>query len=106
MREILAVEILDPRLGKSEGEGLVGRKIGSVYRQGKYIRIEMGKRAGIPPFPSPKSAGKNQAKTVDDGLTAALHLRMTGRLLWQTDGAPVPPYTRLIICFAVGTACS
>ena len=48
-------------------------------RQGKCIRIEM-----------------------ENGLTAVLHLRMTGRLLWQTDDAPVPPYTRLIILFAAG----
>ena len=39
---------------------------------------------------------------MENGLTAALHLRMTGRLLWQTDDAPVPPYTRLIILFATG----
>ncbi len=75
--EILAVEAVDPRLGKVPP--LAGKRIASVYRQGKYIRIEM-----------------------ENGLTAALHLRMTGRLLWQTDDAPVPPYTRLIIIFASG----
>jgi formamidopyrimidine-DNA glycosylase len=75
--KVLTVEIADPRLGKVPP--LAGKRIASVERQGKYIRIEMVK-----------------------GLTAALHLRMTGRLLWQTDAEPVPPYTRLLILFATG----
>jgi formamidopyrimidine-DNA glycosylase len=73
--EILAVEAIDPRLGKVPP--LAGNRVVSVHREGKYILIEMG-----------------------TGLTAALHLRMTGRLLWQTADAPIPPYTRLIIIFA------
>ena len=74
---IIAVEVVDPRLGKAPR--LVGKRIASVYRRGKYIQIEM-----------------------ENGLTAALHLRMTGRLLWQTGGAPVPPHTRLVITFITG----
>jgi formamidopyrimidine-DNA glycosylase len=102
-KEILAVEILDPRLGVSEGEGLAGRKIESVYRQGKYIRIEMGKR-GMDTVTFEKEKGREKIKQQppDERLTAALHLRMTGRLFWQTDGAPAPPYTRLVISFAAG----
>ncbi len=75
--EILAVEVADPRLGNVPP--LAGKRIVSAERRGKYIRIEM-----------------------ENGPTAALHLRMTGRLLWQTGDAPVPPYTRLIIRFAAG----
>jgi formamidopyrimidine-DNA glycosylase len=75
--EIIAVEVVDPRLGKAPR--LAGKRIASVYRRGKYIQIEM-----------------------ENGLTAALHLRMTGRLLWQTGGAPVPPHTRLVITFIAG----
>jgi len=75
--KILAVEVVDPRLGNVPP--LAGKRIVSVERQGKYIRIEM-----------------------ENGMTAVLHLRMTGRLLWQTGDAPVPPYTRLIIRFAIG----
>jgi formamidopyrimidine-DNA glycosylase len=75
--EILAIEVADPRLGKVPS--LAGKRIMSVERQGKYIRIEM-----------------------ENGLVVVLHLRMTGRLLWQTDDAPIPPYTRLIILFATG----
>ncbi|MBA4422096.1 MAG: formamidopyrimidine-DNA glycosylase [Syntrophus sp. (in: bacteria)] len=101
--KILAVEVLDPRLGTTEDEGLDGRKIERVYRQGKYIRIEMGKRSQDPGISGPeKGRGKIKQKPSDDRLTAALHLRMTGRLLWQTGSEPAPPYTRLVISFAAG----
>jgi formamidopyrimidine-DNA glycosylase len=75
--EIRAVEILDPRLGTVPS--LTGKKVVSVHRRGKWIEIEM-----------------------ENGPTAALHLRMTGRLLWQPDGAPLPPHTRLVITCAGG----
>jgi len=75
--KILAVEVADPRLGNVPP--LAGKRVVSVERQGKYIRIEL-----------------------ERGMTAVLHLRMTGRLLWQTGDALVPAYTRLIIRFATG----
>ncbi len=75
--EIRAIEVADPRLGKVPQ--LAGKRIASVERRGKYIRIEM-----------------------ENSPAAVLHLRMTGRLLWQTDAAPVPPHTRLTILFATG----
>jgi formamidopyrimidine-DNA glycosylase len=75
--EILAVEVIDSRLGNAPS--LMGERVASVHRRGKWIHIEM-----------------------ENGLTAALHLRMTGRLLWQADSAPVPPHTRLVITFAAG----
>ncbi len=75
--EILAVEVLDSRLGMVPS--LIGERVVSVYRRGKWMQIEM-----------------------ENGLTAALHLRMTGRLLWQTDGAPLPSHTRLVISFPAG----
>lgn len=101
--EILAVEVLDPLLGMTECERLAGRKIEGVYRQGKYIRIQMGKRGRNPDISDlEKGRGKISQAPPDDRLTAALHLRMTGRLLWQTDRTPTPPYTRLIISFASG----
>jgi formamidopyrimidine-DNA glycosylase len=101
--EILAVEVLDPLLEMTEGERLAGRKIERVYRQGKYIRIETGKGGQPPGISEPeKCRGKSKQGRPDERLTAALHLRMTGRLFWQTDGAPTPPYTRLVISFAAG----
>ena len=90
---ILAVEVLDPRLGKSENGGLAGRKIERVYRQGKYIRIQMGKKGRDRDVSEPeKCRGKIGQVPQEDELTVALHLRMTGRLLWQSCGAPLPPH--------------
>jgi formamidopyrimidine-DNA glycosylase len=75
--EILAVEIFDPRLG--EAPCLAGKRIARVCRRGKHIQIETG-----------------------DGPPVVLHLRMTGRLLWQTDGGSIPPHTRMVISFPTG----
>jgi formamidopyrimidine-DNA glycosylase len=95
--EILSIEILDPLLNRVEG--LVGQRIEAVYRRGKGIRIALG-----------------------NGLALALHLRMTGRLLWQSNDAslcprttrrmiqpttqsattPSLPYTRLVIFLTTG----
>ena len=101
-KKVLAVEILDPRLGKREGEGLTGRKIEAVYRQGKCIRIEIGKRGRFSDMSPEKRRGKVTKLRMDKGFTAELHLRMTGRLLWQTDGTSLPPYTRLVMTFSAG----
>ncbi len=105
-KRILRIEVLDPRLGNIERkrgdsailfpgsvpdgsgpgkiEGLVGRRLTAVTRRGKYIHIQM-----------------------DGGLTAALHLRMSGRLLYLAADVPLPfnffPYSRLVIGFSSGT---
>jgi formamidopyrimidine-DNA glycosylase len=76
-KEIWTVEVLDQRLGHVEG--LAGREIEVVSRCGKFIQIGLV-----------------------GGLTATLHLRMTGRLLWQVTGAPLPPYARLVLTFSSG----
>ena len=80
--EILRIEILDSRLGKIEG--LVGMRVEAVTRSGKSIHIKM-----------------------DGGLTAALHLRMSGRLLYLAASVPPAsnffPYSRLVIGFSSGT---
>jgi formamidopyrimidine-DNA glycosylase len=77
---ILRIEILDSHLG--EIEGLVGRRVESVTREGKCMHIQM-----------------------NCSLTVALHLRMSGRLLWQEGGVPLPffPHCRLAIAFSSGT---
>lgn len=101
-KKVLAVEILDPRLGEREGEGLTGRKIEAVYRQGKCIRMEIGKRGRLSDMSPEKRRGKVKKIQMDKGFMAELHLRMTGRLLWQTDGMSLPPYTRLVMTFSAG----
>ncbi|MCX5819567.1 MAG: bifunctional DNA-formamidopyrimidine glycosylase/DNA-(apurinic or apyrimidinic site) lyase [Deltaproteobacteria bacterium] len=78
--EIIRIEVFDSRLGKIEG--LVGRRVEAVTRRGKYIQIQM-----------------------NGGMTVALHLRMSGRLLYlAADGLPpLFPYRRLAITFSSGT---
>jgi len=61
--EILRIEILDARLEKIQG--LVGRRVEAVKRRGKFLQI-----------------------CISGGLTAELHLRMSGRLFWQKGGIP------------------
>ena len=92
-QEILAVRILDPLLGKVEG--LAGRKIAAVSRQGKYIKI-------LTLAASAQGNEKNRPIKSDGPLTVLLHLRMTGRLLWVVDDAPHLPYTRMILSFPSG----
>ena len=101
--EIRRIQILDSRLGKIEG--LVGRRVEAVKRRGKFLQI-----------------------CISGGLTAELHLRMSGRLFWQKggdpllsrvcsrkkeeplkssgrikNGAPFFAYSRLMIAFPTGT---
>jgi formamidopyrimidine-DNA glycosylase len=101
--EIFRIEILDARLGKIED--LVGRRVEAVKRRGKFLQI-----------------------CISGGLTAELHLRMSGRLFWQKGVVPSlspvcsrkkreplndsgrigsePPffaYSRLVIDFPAGT---
>lgn len=90
---ILRIEVLDPRLVNPErkrGDGvivfpgispkdsgfkklaeLVGRRVEAVTRSGKFIQFQM-----------------------EGGLTARLHLRMSGRLLFWPKEGPVPVLSR------------
>lgn len=76
-REILRMEIIDSRLGTIDG--LVGKRIISVARQGKALEIML-----------------------DNGSLLILHLRMTGRLQWQSDQRKFPPHTRFVMSFSAG----
>lgn len=74
--EILGIEILDPRLGSLEG--LERRKILSVRRQGKALKLKMSQ-----------------------GTFLSFHLRMTGRFQWRPD-RDISPHTRLVLSFRKG----
>ncbi len=78
--KILRVAVLDPLLG--EIPELAGRKFLAVERRGKFIDIHF-----------------------DGGLTATLHLRMTGRLLYLPEqvSPALPAHSRLAIYFSKGT---
>lgn len=75
--QILSVEIRDSKLGSVNG--LVGKKVASVARHGKALII-----------------------TLNDEATLLLHLRMTGRLQWQTEQCTLPPHTRFVMSFSTG----
>ena len=83
-QEILQVEVFDSRLGKIEG--WAGRRVEAVTRRGKQIQIHMS-----------------------GGVTAEIHLRMSGRLLYlaadESASAALPslPHQRLAIRFSSGT---
>jgi len=76
-QEIRGVRVVDARLGPLAGLG--GYRIFKVTRQGKGLCLKL-----------------------ENGPTVFLHLRMTGRLLWQKGAAPIPSHTRLIISFSSG----
>jgi len=72
-RTVRGLQILDPRLRNGRTPQVRGRKIRDVRRSGKRVLIELG--------PAPRGSTP---------LWLAVHLRMTGRLLWAaagTDGA-------------------
>ena len=74
--QVVQTEMHDWKLG--EIRGLEGRRIVSINRWGK--RVEM---------------------VLDDGVTMSLHLRMTGRLLWQ-NGTGLPPHSRFVMSLPQG----
>ena len=96
MPELPEVETLCRQMGKT----VVGTSLLS-------IRILDDKLAGFPSeinrrVVSVTRRGKNLLLSLEDGRTLGVHLRMTGRLLWQ-DGAPEPPrYTRAVMAFPHG----
>ncbi|PIP05645.1 MAG: hypothetical protein COX52_10875 [Syntrophobacterales bacterium CG23_combo_of_CG06-09_8_20_14_all_48_27] len=78
-KEIRSFEIIDSKL--TAGEGLEGRRVLSVGRQGKALEMKLDD---------------------GDGITILLHLRLTGRLLWQGDNNFSFPHTRFTISFPHG----
>ncbi len=73
-RRVRGLEILDPLLEDGRTPQLAGRPIASVERSGKRVLFEFGPARGRQVRP----------------LWLAVHLRMTGRLLWLERAAAVP----------------
>lgn len=69
--------ILDKKLGHPEN--VAGSCVRSVERQGKFLLIRL-----------------------EQDRTLHLHLRMTGRLLWQGHGEALPAHSRCVIRFPHG----
>jgi len=75
--EIQGIDIIDPKLEMAND--VKGRKILAVIRRGKALEMQL-----------------------DNDKNLLLHLRMTGRLLWQTDYREMPAHTRCTIDFPHG----
>ena len=69
--------VLDAKLGHVEN--IVGLHVLSVNRQGKFLLIRL-----------------------DQDRTLQIHLRMSGRLLWQNRPDVLPAHSRFMICFSKG----
>ncbi len=76
-KKILAIKILDTKLGNLEH--LEGRTVLLPYRTGKCLNFRL-----------------------DDGRVLMVHLRMTGRFLWQRDKPALPSHTRFLMQFDCG----
>ncbi len=103
-KTIQRIEIIDPKLAMiSEA---VGKKITAVTRRGKALEIHLERQAITdPPLVDNVLFGKSHssAQELHNEKVLALHLRMTGRLLWQDDQQDVPAHTRFTIAFAEGS---
>ncbi|HUH66580.1 MAG TPA: bifunctional DNA-formamidopyrimidine glycosylase/DNA-(apurinic or apyrimidinic site) lyase [Syntrophales bacterium] len=75
--KIIDMKILDRRLGVING--VIGRRVEAVNREGKALTI-----------------------LFDNGRSLLLHLRMTGRMLWQSCSPALLPHTRFVIRFSSG----
>jgi formamidopyrimidine-DNA glycosylase len=84
-RTVRGLRIYDPRLRDGRTPRVAGRRVETVDRSGKRVRIAL----------SPRPAAR-------DPLWLAVHLRMTGRLLWTADGG-ARPYLRARFALDRGT---
>lgn len=69
-RTVRGIRVFDPRLRNAPAPRLGGRRVVDVSRSGKRVLIEFS--------PAPRRGGP---------VWLAVHLRMTGRLLWIAEGA-------------------
>jgi len=76
-RRILAFDVIDPKIGTLPG--IIGCRVTSVNRRGKGLEIGL-----------------------DSGMALRLHLRMSGKLLWQPVYHLPWPHTRFILSFEEG----
>ena len=88
-RRVMRLEVFDPKLALEGGQAAVGRIIGQVRRLGKQVVIEL---RGHPASGNGADSGKTVEKS--EPLWLAVHLRMTGRLVWIPESAPACRHLR------------
>ena len=94
--------LYDPLLGEPDVGSLHGRSVTRVFRLGKLVVVELGARA------KPSAGRRARSAGPGDPMWLAVHLRMTGRLIWQPAGearnetAPRPANLRARLVFDHG----
>jgi formamidopyrimidine-DNA glycosylase len=86
-----------------QAEGLEGRAVLGVHREGKHIVVELGGMSDVPSHPNHKN--KNVVRVGHPGNPEAqwiVHLGMTGRLLVTTLDGPVAAHTHARLSLASG----
>ncbi|MDQ5987218.1 MAG: Formamidopyrimidine-DNA glycosylase [Syntrophus sp. SKADARSKE-3] len=76
-RKILAFRVLDAKLGAAPD--VIDCRVKDIVRRGKEIQI-----------------------VLNSGMALRIHLRMSGKLFWQTGEPLALPYSRFIVTFDVG----
>jgi formamidopyrimidine-DNA glycosylase len=93
-----------------QAEGLEGRVVLGVHREGKHIVVELGGLEDVPFHPSQKARrtgypGSGRGGSESKGKPEAqwiVHLGMTGRLLVTTPDGPVAAHTHARLSLASG----
>ncbi|MBK8481651.1 MAG: bifunctional DNA-formamidopyrimidine glycosylase/DNA-(apurinic or apyrimidinic site) lyase [Proteobacteria bacterium] len=101
-RRVHGLALLDSRLAPIQTRAVVGARVGAVQRLGKQVVLRLD--------PTPTGAAPRRAPRSPTELPAAaarwlvVHLRMTGRLLWQPGAQPAPlAHTRARLRLEGGT---
>ncbi|MDY7023688.1 MAG: DNA-formamidopyrimidine glycosylase family protein, partial [Cyanobacteriota bacterium] len=78
--------------------GCSGKAIATWYRRGKYLLAEFDSQPHSPPETSQNQQFSDLQIFPNGGL--AVHLRMTGQLLWVSQDEPLSKHTRVRLFFA------
>lgn len=102
-KSVRDIKIFDTKLAMI-GD-VVGRKITDVTRRGKALEIHLGRICSrdLPPDDNLLvRTPRHSAGDLHNEKILVLHLRMTGRLLWQNDCQDLPAHSRFAIVFSKG----
>ncbi len=102
-KSVRDIKIFDTKLAMI-GE-VVGRKITDVTRRGKALEIHLGRKCSLGLLPDDNilmRTPRHSAGELHNKKILVLHLRMTGRLLWQNDRQDLPAHSRFAIVFSKG----
>jgi formamidopyrimidine-DNA glycosylase len=103
-RTVTDVQVADAKVSPSTEAELrgtfAGRPVRGTSRRGKWLIIELGKGSGAV---ATEAAGGMNADTSAVDMLAVIHLRMTGRLLFEPDAENPRSNPRFTLCFDDGS---